>query len=95
MEQEILNGYHNEQDNNWAYGSIKTVNAAFPQLSRKQVKNVLHKMDVYLLSNFESQSNSVHNVSRRQLDVSTILSRMKKKYLQKYFRGMKYFGDMK
>ena len=47
MEQEILNGYHNEQDNNWAYGSIKTVNAAFPQLSRKQVKNVLHKMDVY------------------------------------------------
>ena len=47
MEQEILNGYHNERDNKWAYGSIKTVNEAFPQMSRQQVKNVLHKMDVY------------------------------------------------
>ena len=47
MEQEILNGYHNERDNNWAYGSIKTVNEAFPQLSRQQVKNVLDKIDVY------------------------------------------------
>ena len=47
MEQEILNGYTNERENDWAYGSIKTVHKAFPQLSRQQVKNVLHKMDVY------------------------------------------------
>jgi hypothetical protein len=47
MEQEIINGYTNERENDWAYGSIKTVNKAFPQLSRQQVKNVLHKLDVY------------------------------------------------
>ena len=46
MEEEILQGY-TDVNNSWSFGSVKTVNKAFPQLSPDQIKSILRKNSVY------------------------------------------------
>ena len=46
QQQEIVDNYEDDR-NNWAFGSIATVNRAFPQLSRQQVKEALSQVDTY------------------------------------------------
>ena len=45
-QQQIVDNYENDRYD-WAFGSIATVHRAFPQLSRRQVKDALAQIDTY------------------------------------------------